>query len=163
MTAKDDTDDLDVILKRLTSSPFRRRMRLDAHDRSYLDRKGREPVLDHARDFIGLRLAPAQPRNDGGQTPMRGHPVFVAQHATATCCRGCLEKWHGIAAGQALTEAQQAFVVALIGRWLDAEAQRPAPSRPPGRRRVHAPETADDGGQGDLFHAQHEETAGKKA
>ncbi len=29
----------------------------------------------------------AEPRNDGKQTPFRGHPVFTAQHATATCCR----------------------------------------------------------------------------
>ncbi len=25
---------------------------------------------------------------------MKGHPVFVAQHATATCCRECIRKWH---------------------------------------------------------------------
>ncbi len=30
------------------------------------------------------------------QTPFRGHPVFIAQHATATCCRECLAKWHRI-------------------------------------------------------------------
>ena len=40
------------------------------------------------------RIAPKEPLNDGKQTPMKGHPVFIAQHATATCCRECTRKWH---------------------------------------------------------------------
>ncbi len=75
-------------------------------------------VLAHAADFVAQRLAPADPRNDGKQTPFRGHPVFVAQHATATCCRGCLAKWHGIERGRMLTAEERAHIVAVIGRWL---------------------------------------------
>ena len=107
----------------LTRSPFRRRFSLGLREREYLAAKGRDAILDHARDFIGQRLAPAAPRNDGKQTPMRGHPVFVAQHATATCCRGCLAKWHGISAGRTLTAAEQAHVVAAIARWLEAQTE----------------------------------------
>ena len=77
-----------------------------------------DTVLAHAADFIAQRLAPADPRNDGKQTPFRGHPVFVAQHATATCCRGCLEKWHDIARGAELTDEEQAHVIAALERWL---------------------------------------------
>lgn len=77
-------------------------------------------VLDHARDFIDRRLAPAHPAKDGKQTPMRGHPVFIAQHATATCCRPCLAKWHAIPAGRPLTEEERAHVVAALERWLSA-------------------------------------------
>jgi hypothetical protein len=120
--------DLDEIFRRLQTSPFRSRFRLDARDRAYLEEKGRDEVLAHALAFIAERLAPRHPKNDGQQTPMRGHPVFVAQHATATCCRGCLEKWHGIAAGQALSTSQQEFVSSLIAQWLDIEVRRPAPS-----------------------------------
>jgi hypothetical protein len=80
----------------LSRSRFRTKFSLGAEERSYLHMKGRTAVREHASDFIGRRLAPAYPVRDGKQTPMRGHPVFVAQHATATCCRGCLEKWHGI-------------------------------------------------------------------
>jgi hypothetical protein len=72
--------------------------------------------------FVAKRLAPAHPKNDGKQTPMRGHPVFVAQHATATCCRSCLAKFHDIAAERALTEMEQTHVVAAIARWLDVQA-----------------------------------------
>lgn len=109
------------VLERLATSRFRARFRLGARELAYAEAKGRDTVERHARDFIAQRLGPALPRNDGRQTPMRGHPVFVAQHATATCCRGCLEKWHGIARGRELSDAEQAQVVALAMAWIDRE------------------------------------------
>ena len=112
--------DLDRVFAGLARSNFRARFRLGAADRGYLEAKGMAAVLSHAEDFVARRLAPAFPEKDGKQTPFRGHPVFVAQHATATCCRGCLEKWHGIPAGRDLTDAEQAHVVRAIERWLDA-------------------------------------------
>ena len=110
--------DLDDVFPALARSAFRARFRLGPADATYLARKGLPAVVGHARDFIAARLAPAAPPNDGRQTPWRGHPVFVAQHATATCCRSCLEKWHGIAAGRELTADEQAHAVAAIERWL---------------------------------------------
>jgi len=74
--------------------------------------------MAHAAEFVERRLAPAYPVRDGKQTPMRGHPVFVAQHATATCCRGCLEKWHGLPRGRPLSEAEQLYVVDVLDRLL---------------------------------------------
>jgi predicted Fe-S protein YdhL (DUF1289 family) len=110
--------DPDDIFPALARSTFRRRFRLGAAEQAYLRDKGLAVILDHARDFIGKRLAPAQPKNDGRQTPWRGHPVFVAQHATATCCRTCLQKWHAIAKGSELTPEEQAHVIAVLERWL---------------------------------------------
>ena len=110
--------DLNDVFPALARSAFRTRFRLAPPDAGYLARKGLPAVLAHAREFIATRLAPADPPNDGRQTPWRGHPVFVAQHATATCCRGCLEKWHDIAAGRAMTGDEQAHAVAAIERWL---------------------------------------------
>jgi uncharacterized protein DUF4186 len=111
---------LDEVFAKLTHSPFRRRFRLGPKERDYLEAKGMATIADHARDFIDKRLAPAEPMNDGKQTPMRGHPVFIAQHATATCCRSCLAKWHGIAAGRDLSDAETRHVVSAIERWLRA-------------------------------------------
>ncbi|WP_207461403.1 DUF4186 domain-containing protein [Azospirillum sp. SYSU D00513] len=111
---------LDQLFFRLAESPFRRRFRLDGRDRAYLEEKGLALVVEHAHALIGRRLAPAQPPGDGKQTPFRGHPVFVAQHATGTCCRSCLEKWHGIPRGRALTTEERAHAVAAIERWLRA-------------------------------------------
>jgi predicted Fe-S protein YdhL (DUF1289 family) len=88
-----------------------------------------ETVLRHADEMIAARLAPAEPQNDGKQTPMRGHPVFVAQHATATCCRGCLAKWHRIPKGRKLADSEHAHVVAVIERWI-REQDAAAPASP---------------------------------
>jgi hypothetical protein len=110
--------ELDRVFRGLAGSRFRSRFRLGAADRAYLEAKGLPTILVHAADFVARRLAPANPVKDGKQTPFRGHPVFVAQHATATCCRGCLEKWHAIPAGRELTAEEQAHVVSAIERWL---------------------------------------------
>ena len=111
----------DEVFARLADSAFRRRFRLAGRERDHMRARGKETVLVHARGFVAQRLAPARPANDGKQTPFRGHPVFVAQHATATCCRGCLSKWHGIPAGRPLTADEQGHAVAAIGRWLDMQ------------------------------------------
>ena len=115
--------DADELFSALARSEFRRRFRLGTKEQTYLVEKTLPVVLEHARKFIVERLAAAEPRNDGRQTPMRGHPVFIAQHATATCCRGCLAKWHGIAAGRELTEEEVEYVLGVIERWLMRESQ----------------------------------------
>lgn len=115
---------LDDVFAALAGSEFRSRFALGERDAEYLQAKGLPTVLDHARDLVAKRLAPAQPARDGKQTPFRGHPVFVAQHATATCCRGCLEKWYGIPRGRPLTADEQAHVVAAVERWLRRQQER---------------------------------------
>jgi len=114
--------DIDALFATLARSPFRRRFRLGAKEQAYLEEKGLATVLGHARTFTDERLAPASPRNDGRQTPMRGHPAFIAQHATATCCRSCLAKWHGIPRGRALGPQEREHVLAVLERWLRGEA-----------------------------------------
>lgn len=117
--------DLDDLFDALARSSFRRRFALGPKERAYLTSKGRDTVLDHAAAFVAQRLSPALPANDGKQTPFRGHPVFIAQHATATCCRGCLAKWHGIERGRMLTDAERQHVVAAIARWIDMTTVTP--------------------------------------
>jgi predicted Fe-S protein YdhL (DUF1289 family) len=124
-----DPDDLFAALAR---SAFRRRQTLGAADLAYLRGRGMETVLRHAGEMIAARLAPAEPPNDGKQTPMRGHPVFVAQHATGTCCRGCLAKWHRIPKGRDLSDDERAYVVTVLERWLrEADAAAPADGAAP--------------------------------
>jgi hypothetical protein len=114
-------DEIDDRLARLARQPFRARFALRGPDLVTAQSRTRATLRQHARDLLRQRLAPAQPRNDGRQTPYRGHPVFVAQHATATCCRTCLAKWHGIAAGTELTPAQLDYVVDVIDRWVERQ------------------------------------------
>jgi predicted Fe-S protein YdhL (DUF1289 family) len=113
--------DLDDLFAALSTSDFRRRFRLRGPELAYLRGRGLPAVMEHAAGFIAARLAVAEPANDGRQTPMRNHPAFVAQHATATCCRGCLQKWHRIPKGRALTDDETRHVLAAMERWLRAQ------------------------------------------
>ena len=112
---------MEELFDRLSRSRFRSRFSLGEKERDYLAAKGWQTILSHANDFVEVRLVPAAPKNDGKQTPMRGHPVFIAQHATATCCRGCLEKWHRIGKGTPLDAKQVRHVVDVIRRWLEKQ------------------------------------------
>lgn len=113
--------DLDDLFSGLAKSAFRQQFHLKGKDLAYLQIKGMATVLSHAKDFVERRIAPAVIPNDGKQTPFRGHPVFVAQHATACCCRGCLEKWHRIPPGRALTPEERGYVLRVLEFWLHAE------------------------------------------
>mgnify|MGYP004482004689 FL=1 len=113
----------DEIFDRLSKSDFRKKFKLNPKDRLYLEQKGFETIRRHAEDFISKRVAPADIPNDGKQTPMRGHPVFTAQHATATCCRGCISKWHKFPKGVQLTKEQQEYLVDLIMEWIKRQVK----------------------------------------
>ncbi|MCP4189818.1 MAG: DUF4186 domain-containing protein [Planctomycetaceae bacterium] len=102
----------------LSQSPFRQRFQLKKKELKYLQHKTLAVVMQHAQRFVEERLASATPANDGQQTPMRGHPVFIAQHATATCCRSCLWKWHQIPKGRRLRDDEQEQILITIREWL---------------------------------------------
>lgn len=115
------TYDLRGLFERLSKSPFRSKFHLSTKDKAYIEAKGMETIRRHAADFVAKRLAPAVIPNDGKQTPMRGHPVFLAQHATACCCRGCFAKWHHIPAGRTLSAEEQRYAVSVLMEWIRRE------------------------------------------
>ena len=121
---------LDSLFDALARSRFRSRFELGPREQADLDRHGLDTIRVHAARFVDERLAPAGPVNDGKQTPMRNHPVFVAQHATATCCRHCLAKWHGIAPHRLLSDAERRYICDVIMAWL-ARRYDPAHARAP--------------------------------
>ena len=108
----------DEAFARLARSKFRSRFKLTAEDRAYVGRVGTETIRRHAEDFVREKLAPAEPRNDGRQTPMRGHPVFKAMHGSAMCCRGWMEQWWKVRRGVRLTEVQQLKAVEFLMAWI---------------------------------------------
>ena len=110
----------DILLK-LSKSKFRSSFHLKDKDKIYIKDKGMDKIKEHAYDFISKRLAPDIIENDGKQTPMRGHPVFIAQHATATCCRGCLYKWHHIPKNKELSNKEIDYIVNIIIKWINRE------------------------------------------
>ncbi len=105
-------------LEKLSTSKFRNSFNLQKQDIEYIEKKGISTISKHAKEIIIKRLAPKNIPNDGKQTPMKGHPVFIAQHATATCCRNCLYKWHHIERNRQLTDSEQNYIVALILFWI---------------------------------------------
>ncbi|WP_275558718.1 DUF4186 family protein [Streptomyces sp. 5-6(2022)] len=124
-------ESLDRRLAAIARHPFRAKFHLRGRDRATAELSGPSTLRWHAYDLIAKRLAPAEPYKDGKQTPYRGHPVFVAQHATATCCRTCLQRWHEIPKGRELSRAERAYVVDVICRWIEREVAgartRPGP------------------------------------
>jgi hypothetical protein len=111
-------DNFNVFFARLAKSKFRSSFKLKPADIEYINKKGLQAIEQHTRDFVLKRLAPAEPKNDGRQTPMRGHPVFIAQHATATCCRSCLAKWHKIASHKSLNKTEIDYIVLVLIVWI---------------------------------------------
>lgn len=123
---------IEQALRRLSSSSFRARFHLDAGDKAYVRERGMAEIRRHGADFIAARLAPALPKNDGRQTPMRGHPIFKAQHACACCCRGCMEKWYRVPKGRPLTPGEQERILNLLMAWIAREMEdNPAEKTPP--------------------------------
>ena len=108
-------------LDKLSKSKFRSSFRLKQKDIDYINDKGLDKIKEHTYDIIAKRLAPDVISNDGKQTPMRGHPVFIAQHATATCCRSCLYKWHKIKQNKMLNNEEINYIVDLIMMWINKE------------------------------------------
>jgi len=122
------------LFEHLGASRFRSRFRLSPRDRAYIADRGLDTLSAHAFDFIRARLAPAVIPNDGRQTPFRGHPVFVAQHASATCCRGCLSAWHRIEPGRQLNGDEISYIHDVIIAWIRRQlacdrASGPVPGR----------------------------------
>lgn len=109
------------ILDRLSKSKFRSSFHLKDKDILYIEDKGIDKIRNHAYDFVTKRLADTSNVTDGKQTPVKGHPVFIAQHATGTCCRGCLEKWHHISKNKNMTEDDIKYVVDIIMSWIEKE------------------------------------------
>ena len=114
-------DNIIGLLNKLSKSKFRNSFHLKEKDILYIKEKGLPTIEKHAYDFINKRLSNINNINDGKQTPMKGHPVFIAQHATATCCRGCLEKWHHISKKNNLTDDQITYIVKVIMTWIKRE------------------------------------------
>ena len=115
---------IEEALEKLSRSEFRAGFHLSKKLREYTKEKGMEKIREHACDFVHARLAPSYIPNDGRQTPMSGHPVFIAQHATATCCRGCLFKWYHVKENTELNRVQEEKIVNLIMAWIEKEMEK---------------------------------------
>lgn len=140
------------ILEALSHSRFRARFHLSDKLLAYAREKN-DVLAEHARKLLNERLAPVRLHgNDGRQTPMKGHPVFVAQHATALCCRGCIAKWYGIDPARNLTSDELEAAVQIVLTWIARQVQSvPAHSAQKARRAASGGAGAVSGKQLSLF------------
>lgn len=117
---------MSVIIEKINSlskSKFRSSFHLRKYMIDYINKVGLIKIKEDAEYFIRNRISDTSKVIDGKQTPLRNHPVFIAQHATATCCRNCLYKWHHIPKNRLLTNHEIDFCVALIMKWIENELQ----------------------------------------
>ena len=114
---------IEELFSRLGKSKFRSSLKLGKKEKEHLQKKGFFVIEQHAHEFIEERLTPAFPKNDGKQTPMKNHPVFIAQHATGTCCRKCLKKWHNIDMGKELAKEEIDYLVTVVMYWIRNSAK----------------------------------------
>ena len=112
------------VISKLQKSKFRSSFKLKQKDIEYINEKGMSTIKKHAVDFINQKLAPAIPENDGKQTPMKNHPVFIAMHACACCCRTCLYKWHKIPMNKELTKDEKNYIYGLLIYWITLEYKK---------------------------------------
>ncbi len=109
-----------MIFEKLQKSGFRSSFHLSVKDKFYIKEKGLDKIKEHSLDFLNKRIK-IKPKNDGKQTPFKGHPVFIAMHATASCCRKCIEKWHGFPKDKELTDKEIDYLSGIIMKWIGKE------------------------------------------
>lgn len=115
---------------------------IDERARDHALRKGRVALLGSVANRIAKAVAVENPFRDGQQTPFQGNVIYYAQHATASCCRTCIEYWHGIEKGRALTAEEQDYLVQLVTLYIDDRLPDlpDGPTHVPRRPRVPAVE-----------------------
>ena len=96
-------------INRLKKSKFRREIGLNEDEI--------EKIKEEAFEILARKIR-VKLKNDGRQTPWRGHPVFPAMHATATCCRKCIKKWHNLTEEKKLTDEEIGVFSNLIFVWM---------------------------------------------
>lgn len=92
---------------------------IDQRAENHARRKGKSGIRTAAKKMITKKIAPAEPDYDGRQTPREGNTIFYAQHATASCCRKCVEEWHGIPMGRQLTDEEIEYLSELVCRYVE--------------------------------------------
>jgi hypothetical protein len=85
---------------------------------NYARRKGRLQLKQAARNQIERAVKGIAHPREGQQTPRETNPhanvIHYAQHATASCCRKCVEEWHGIPRDRELTAAEIDYLTELV-------------------------------------------------
>jgi hypothetical protein len=77
-------------------------------------RTGLTRLRADAESVIRKSVGPHQHPAQGRQTKWDGNIIYYGQHATACCCRRCIEVWHGIPRNRDLTEDEVRYFIELL-------------------------------------------------
>ena len=119
---KRDVADADYTFKALKYELWRHyywHIEIDEKAINHARRKGKASMKEAAEKRIRNSVGDGNPYRDGMQTPRKGNALYYAQHATATCCRKCIEEWHGIPVGQALSGDQIEYFKELVMLYIE--------------------------------------------
>jgi hypothetical protein len=133
-------DDVDYTFSELRHEMIRHHfwhVEIDERARNHALRKGRVALLVAADKRLATSVGRENPYRDGRQTPFEGNVLYYAQHATASCCRTCIEYWHDIPKGRPLTTGELTYLGRLLERFIaDRLPTLPdGPTKVPPRRR----------------------------
>lgn len=92
---------------------------IDQKARNHARRKGRRALYADAHRRLQRYVGREPDAYDGRQTPFEGNTIYYAQHATAACCRKCIEYWHGFPIEGELAPVQLDYLYQLVVRYLD--------------------------------------------
>ena len=84
-------------------------------------KRGKNLILDRAKEIITKKIAKIpEGYYDYLCTKKEGSEIInYAQHATGTCCRNCLERWHNIPQDIILSEKQVDYCVGLVKLYIE--------------------------------------------
>ena len=112
------TKDITSIRAKLDKDGRSNKFTLGEAEVEYIQSRGIDILRLHATDFIQKRIAPAEPKNDGHQTPTKGHPVFIAQHACGCNDRDAVETFFSLKKGKQLSEKEVTLIVDVLISWM---------------------------------------------
>lgn len=121
-----DLSDVDAIFGELSHEWIRHTFfdaPFDEASKKQAKKLGLQELKARVRELLEKKIGPAKIFRDGIQTKKEGSAIFYAQHATATCCRKCLEYWYGIAANRELTKDELDFCEGLVFAYLDKRSE----------------------------------------
>jgi hypothetical protein len=134
------TDDVAFVFEQLRHELIRHHfwhLPFDDKAINHARRKGRRQLHEAARRRLETSVGKAGMAFDGRQTPREGNTICYAQHATASCCRTCIEYWHDIPKDRDLTADELSYLSTLVIAYLDERLPDLAdePVKVPVRRR----------------------------
>ncbi|WP_372655987.1 DUF4186 family protein [Halobacteriovorax sp.] len=106
------------IFRRLGCSKVCCKFKLKDEQWEYLAKRGFDTILLEGRSLIVKIFNEDSLSHSCKVAPVQTHPIYIALHATGTCCRSSLEKWHKIPKSKELKEKDIFYILLVVKEWI---------------------------------------------